>query len=77
MSIATSSRERRPDRRRHQVATGATARSYGARWTPEADHELAHGPGTLAERAARLGRTYYAAQYRLTQLRAAGERGQL
>ena len=68
MSVHTSSTEARADRRRHHDAT-ADALNWHAPWTPDQDAELRHGRGTVAQRAARLGRTYYAACYRLSQLR--------
>lgn len=69
MSIVTGSREQRPDRRRAQTATGAQARRLGLPWGPAEDAHLLTGPGTVADRATALGRTYYAAQARLSQLR--------
>lgn len=69
MSVHTASHETRSDRRRAQRETGATAERWAQPWTPAEDHELLHGDGFLRERAARIGRTYYAAQWRLQHLR--------
>lgn len=72
MSVATSSRERRPDRRRNQLATAATARRWAEPWTPAEDARLLTMPGTVADRAKSLGRTYYATTNRLARLRKEG-----
>jgi hypothetical protein len=57
-------------RRRSQLqAATAQAPAYAAPWTPAQDRFLLHAEGTVAERARQLGRTYYAANYRLQQLR--------
>lgn len=69
MSVHTSSREQRTDRRQLQRMTGGKAHRYEQPWTSTEDRELLHGDGTVAHRALRLGRTYYAAQQRLTVLR--------
>jgi hypothetical protein len=63
----------RPDYKHHQASTGATATRYAQPWTEAQDRYLLHSEGTLAQRAKDLGRTYYAARYRLAQLR--GHRG--
>lgn len=56
-------------RARNQAATiAAGVRRWHARWTPDEDAVLVYGQGTVAERAARLGRTYNAAVLRLTKL---------
>jgi hypothetical protein len=67
MSVTTST-EARHDRRRLQQRTYA-APSWGAPWSAADDTELMTGQGTIADRAERLGRTYYAACYRLQVLR--------
>lgn len=54
-----------------QAAT-ARARQYGAPWSPQDDEQLAHGPGTVLDRAVALGRTYYACAARLAYLREQG-----
>lgn len=54
-----------------QAAT-ARARQFGAPWTPADDELLAHGPGTVLQRAVALGRTYYACAARLAYLREQG-----
>jgi hypothetical protein len=69
MSVHTTSREAREDRRYYQARTAAKAVNIAAPWTQEDDRELLTGPGTVAQRAARLGRTYYAANARLSFLR--------
>jgi hypothetical protein len=46
----------------------------GAPWTPQDDAYLLRGPGTLLERARRLGRTYVACEARLVILRRQGGR---
>jgi len=68
MSVHIDSHEQRKDRRIAQAAT-ADAPAYLLPWTPADDRELVHGRGTVAERARRLGRTYYASQARLARLR--------
>jgi hypothetical protein len=65
----TGSNEQRADRRKLQQAT-FNAPAFMTPWTPAQDKHLLHGSGTIAERAARLGRTYYAACRRLERLRA-------
>ena len=70
MSVTTS-REYRRDRRIAQEWT-TNAPAYAEPWSPAQDRELMLGQGTLAERAKRLGRTYYAAQGRLIKLRRLG-----
>jgi hypothetical protein len=72
VSVVTESVERRNDRRANQAMTARTARHIATPWTTEQDTELLTGPGTIADRARRLGRTYYAASYRLQQLRKQG-----
>lgn len=74
MTVTTST-EARPDRRASQVATVKRAHAYALPWTPQDDHELRYGQGKLVERAARLGRTYYAAQLRLAKLRKLDRQG--
>lgn len=69
MSVTTRSTEAREDRRYYQARTAAHAVNIAARWSLEDDQELLTGPGTVAQRAARLGRTYYAANARLAFLR--------
>lgn len=63
----------RPDYKRHQASTGATATRYAEPWTEAQDRYLLHTSASLAQRARALGRTYYAARYRLAQLK--GHRG--
>lgn len=72
MSVHTTSTEARRDRRRNQVETGKHARRFEQPWTPADDTELLTGPGTIAARAVRLGRTYYACSQRLYKLRQLG-----
>lgn len=69
MSIATDSTEQRNDRRYAQLQTAKHAHRFEQRWTTADDVELMTGSGTIAARAKRLGRTYYAACYRLQLLR--------
>jgi hypothetical protein len=68
MTVTTST-EAREDRRYYQARTAAKAVNIARPWSLEDDRELLSGPGTVAERAARLGRTYYAACARLAFLR--------
>lgn len=56
---------------RAQGFTGLYAPAYGAPWTPQEDHYLLTKPGSIWDRAASLGRTYYAARKRLALLRSA------
>lgn len=65
----TQSTELRSDRRDAQLLTVQRAHRAELPWTPAEDQELLEGPGTVTARAYRLGRTYYAAQWRLSQLR--------
>lgn len=46
--------------------------NHGTPWTPDDDHELVMGDGTLLQRARRLGRTYVGAERRLSALRDKG-----
>lgn len=69
MSVQTSSTEDRPDRRHHQLQTAKAASRFEQRWTSYEDLLLLTGDGTVAQRAKRLGRTYYAAEARLAKLR--------
>lgn len=46
------------------------AGAYGQPWTVPDDYQLRYGPGSLAARAGRLGRTYEGARARLAELRA-------
>lgn len=64
----TSHPQARADRRKLQDAT-YDAPAYLMPWTPAQDRELLRGQGTVADRAKRLGRTYYAACARLARLR--------
>lgn len=72
--IWTMSTEDRVDRRAAQVNTIQRAHRMSQPWTAEDDHYLLTGPGSVSARAKALGRTYYAACARLTQLRRAGVR---
>jgi hypothetical protein len=69
MTVTTNSTEAREDRRYYQARTAAKAVANAEPWTLADDRELLTGPGTVAQRAARLGRTYYAANARLSFLR--------
>lgn len=65
-------------RARSRAAYRAYAEAAGTptrrgRWTPADDAELLHGPGTVAERATRLGRSYGAAVQRITRLHRPGQ----
>lgn len=60
------------ERRRRLNHTTRHAPSYGLPWTASDDLELSRGPGTVLDRAVRLGRTYGAAVQRLEQLRRRG-----
>lgn len=69
MSVHTTSTEAREDRRYYQQRTAARATANATPWTQADDRELLTGHGSIAQRAARLGRTYYAANARLEKLR--------
>jgi len=69
---ANTPEARRAQRSYHQQVTGKTARRFEQPWTQAEDTELLTGPGTVADRAKRLQRTYYATCYRLQYLRRQG-----
>jgi len=72
MSWPTTDQQRR-NRRRHQEETYEAPR-YLQPWTPAQDRYLVDTTnGTVTQRAAALGRTYYAANARLARLRELGQ----
>lgn len=58
-------------RAEQQWATRLATR-HGEPWTAAEDHDLVHGPGSVAQRARRLSRTYMACIRRLARLSARG-----